>query len=36
MMVPCTEFKLMMQLLPGEIQDPTRLEMGKTYEQLDR
>jgi len=30
------EFKLMMQLLPGEIQDPTRLEMGKTYEQLDR
>jgi len=29
------EFNLMMQLLPGEIQDPTRLEMGRTYEQLD-
>mmetsp|Transcript_25952 Transcript_25952/g.31820 ORF Transcript_25952/g.31820 Transcript_25952/m.31820 type:complete len:377 (-) Transcript_25952:146-1276(-) len=29
-------FQLMQQLLPGEEQDATRLEMGKTYEQVDR
>jgi len=30
------EYSLLMQLLPGEVQDATRLEMGKTYEQLDK
>ncbi|KAJ1451139.1 hypothetical protein M885DRAFT_530620 [Pelagophyceae sp. CCMP2097] len=29
-------YALLQQLLPGEQQDPTQLEMGQTYEQLDR
>lgn len=28
-------YQLMQQLLPGEEQDATRLEMGRTYEQVD-
>merc|ERR1712224_383196 len=28
-------YELMQQLLPGENQDATRLEMGRTYEQVD-
>jgi len=30
-----TSYRLMQQLLPGENQDATRLEMGRTYEQVD-
>jgi len=30
-----TAYMLMQQLLPGENQDATRLEMGRTYEQVD-
>jgi len=30
-----TSYRLMQQLLPGENQDGTRLEMGRTYEQVD-
>eukprot|EP00873_Tetraselmis_striata_P005761 jgi/Tetstr1/426025/TSEL_016371.t1 len=29
------QFNIMQQLLPGAIQDPTRLEMGRTYEEMD-
>lgn len=29
-------FDLLQQLLPGEEQDATKLEMGRTYEQIDR
>jgi len=29
-------YELLQQLLPGEAQDATRLEMGRTYEQVDR
>jgi uncharacterized protein YbjT (DUF2867 family) len=29
-------YKMLQQLLPGEEQDATKLEMGRTYEQLDR
>lgn len=29
-------YDLLQQLLPGEAQDATRLEMGRTYEQVDR
>ena len=29
-------YKLLQQLLPGEEQDATKLEMGRTYEQVDR
>ena len=28
-------YQLMQQLLPGEAQDATKLEMGRTYEQVD-
>ena len=30
------EYALLQQLLPGETQDATQLEMGRTYEQVDR
>ena len=30
------EYALLQQLLPGEAQDATQLEMGRTYEQVDR
>jgi len=30
------QYSLTMQMLPGEVQEPTRLEMGRTYEQLDQ
>lgn len=29
------QYAILQQLLPGEVQDPTALEMGRTYEQLD-
>lgn len=29
------QYHIMMQLLPGQIQDPTRLEMGRKYEEVD-
>lgn len=29
------QFNVMQQLLPGAIQDPTKLEMGRTYEEVD-
>lgn len=29
------QYAMVQQLLPGEVQDATRLEMGRTYEQLD-
>eukprot|EP00192_Tetraselmis_astigmatica_P012630 CAMPEP_0117657294 /NCGR_PEP_ID=MMETSP0804-20121206/5254_1 /TAXON_ID=1074897 /ORGANISM="Tetraselmis astigmatica, Strain CCMP880" /LENGTH=421 /DNA_ID=CAMNT_0005463739 /DNA_START=162 /DNA_END=1427 /DNA_ORIENTATION=+ len=29
------QYNIMMQLLPGEAQDPTRLEMGRKYEEVD-
>ena len=28
-------YQLMQQLLPGEAQDATKLEMGRSYEQVD-
>jgi hypothetical protein len=30
------QYSLLQQLLPGEAQDPTALEMGVKYEQVDR
>merc|ERR1719487_2752760 len=29
-------YKMLQQLLPGEEQDATKLEMGRSYEQVDR
>ena len=39
--VPCqaavdAAYDLLQQCLPGEEQDATKLEMGRTYEQVDR
>ena len=30
------QYAVLQQLLPGEVMDPTQLEMGRTYEQVDR
>jgi hypothetical protein len=30
------QYALLQQLLPGEMQDPTALEMGVKYEEVDR
>ena len=33
--IPAAQYALLQQLLPGEIQDPTVLEMGVKYEEVD-